>query len=256
MYELSIVIVTVCRDSLLRALASIYVQNFQGMIQVLIGIDCDLYNQEDYLKKTILGSAPKFIKIEWINIGYSTSKRHGGVHSCFFGGSLRTALTFLASSRYVMYLDDDDWLSPTHCSLILDSINGRKWAFSYSIYSDGNLSKGLCVDKIESVGIGKGIYANKFGGFVRPSGLAIDKIQLSHIIHLWSESPYETGDGEDRLIFDKLKEFPNDFGCTNEATIFYTIDPKDGMHKVRLDYITSEVGNIVFGDKNESVRTN
>ncbi len=254
MYDLSIVITTVCRESLLRSLASIFVQDFSGKIQVLIGVDIDLYNNEEHLKKAILSTAPSNISVTWMNLGYSTSCRHGGVHSCFYGGSLRSALTFMANSKHVMYLDDDDWLAPNHCSSIVKAIQNKKWAFSYSIYADGNLGKGLCIDMLESVGINKGIYAKKFGGFVRPSGLVIDKIQLSHIVHLWSQSLNSSGDGEDRLIFEQLKKHSKNFACTQLATVYYAIDPKDSMHATRIEYIEKQIGSFDLTSKYESVR--
>ena len=251
-HDLAIVICTVCRESLLRAVASIYAQTHTGPIQVLIGVDVDQFGHEAQLLEAITQECPSHIQVNWINLGYSTSARHGGVHSCFFGGSLRTSLSFLANAKYVMYLDDDDWLAPTHCADILKAIEGKAWAFAYSVYADGNTSQGICVDGLESVGVGKGIYAERFGGFVRPSGMALDKTQVPQLLHLWSASPFPTGDGEDRLIFDHLRHL--DHGCTGQASVYYALDPKDGAHTTRLQFIASQ-GAVYDGTfKQESVR--
>jgi hypothetical protein len=32
----------------------------------------------------------------------------------------------------------------------------------------------------------------------------------------------------DRLIFDRLRHEPH--GCTGQATVYYALDPKDGLH--------------------------
>ena len=151
-----------------------------------------------------------------------------------------------------MYLDDDDWLTADHCASIMAAIEGKKWAFAYSIYADGNLSKALCVDELESVGIGKGIFAKRFGGFVRPSGMVINKMQTLPIIHLWACSPFPTGDGEDRLIFDQLRKEP--CGCTNKATVYYTLDPRDAMHPQRLAFMRSKGVEFSSTSKIGSVR--
>lgn len=251
-HDISIVICTVCRESLLRAIGSIYAQTHTGPIQVLVGVDVNAFGHEAQLQKAIFQECPAHIQINWINLGYSTSARHGGVHSCYYGGSLRTSLSFLANAKYVMYLDDDDWLAPTHCTDILNAIQGKKWAFSYSIYSDGNTSQGICIDSFESVGVGQGIYAERFGGFVRPSGLTLDKTQIPHLLHLWSSSPFPSGDGEDRLIFDQLRHMEH--GCTENASVYCALDPKDEMHDKRMAFIKAQGINYTCEAKTESSR--
>ena len=250
--DIAIVISTVCRESLLRAVGSIFAQTYTGSIQVLIGVDVDAFGHEIELQKAIFQECPENIQINWINLGYSTSTRHGGVHTCFYGGSLRTSLSFLANSKFVMYLDDDDWLAPEHCTEVLKAIQGKKWAFAYSIYSDGNTNQGICIDAIESVGVNQGIYAERFGGFVRPSGLMLDKTQVPHLLHLWSSSPFPSGDGEDRLIFDNLRHL--DHGSTGKASVYYSLDSKDGMHATRMKFINSQGINYTCETKTESVR--
>lgn len=251
-HDIAVVLTTVCRRSLLRAVRSLFAQKFSGRMQILIGADCDPHGKLDELRTILTAECPAHVSMLWLDIGYSTSRRHGGVHACFFGGSLRSALTLLSDSTIVMYLDDDDWLGEVHCALILKAIAGKKWAFSYSFYADGNTGEGLCVDELESVGVGRGIYAQRLGGFVRPSGLAIDKLQLLHLTHLWSCSPFTTGDGEDRLVFEHLRREPH--GCTGQATVYYALDPKDGLHATRLAFMKSR--GVIFRSetKEESVR--
>jgi glycosyltransferase involved in cell wall biosynthesis len=250
--EISIVIVTIGRQSLLRAVASVFAQQYDGNIQIVIGFDIDAYGQAGNLIKKIMAVCPSNMFVTWINLGYSTSKRHGGVHDCFYGGSLRTALTFLAKSEYVMYLDDDDWLGPSHCEEVMGAIQNKNWAFANSYYADGNLSEPICVDLLESVGVNKGIFKERFGGFVRPSGLLINKIKLSHILHLWSESAYKSGDGEDRLIFARIKNLEH--GFTGKASVYYSLDPKDHYHRVRLEYIKGQGKSFKSDVKLGSVR--
>jgi len=234
-YNLAVVITTVCRLSLIRAVQSVFMQSYTGNIQILIGIDTDDNKNFLIIKQILDEQCPKNINIVWINTGYSTAKKNGGVHNCNFGGSLRSALSMLANSELVMYLDDDDWLHKNHISSIMSVIGDNSWAFSYSIYADGIKGVGICVDELESLGVNKGVFANSHGGFVRPSGLLINKIKLMHILHLWSCSIRIEGNGEDRLIFEKLKTEPH--VCTGIPSVYYTINPKDQMHSIRMEYI-------------------
>ena len=250
--DISIVITTVGRDSILRALSSIFQQRFIGNIQVIIALDMDLYGKYIIYKKVINDTCPSNINLTWIELGYSTSIKHGGIHSCKFGGSLRTIMSFMARSKYVMYLDDDDWLAVDHIKDILNSIENRYWSYAYCYYADGNNDLPLCIDKIESVGVNKGIYKEKFGGFVRPSGMLVNKLLVSEYLYLWADSPYESGDGEDRLIFDKLRYLEH--ACTGNPTVYYSLDPKDANHNLRLNYMKSQGVNFNTDYKQQSVR--
>jgi hypothetical protein len=151
-----------------------------------------------------------------------------------------------------MYLDDDDWLGVSHCEDVMQAVQNKTWAFAYCYYADGNLSEPICVDLLESVGVNRGIFKERYGGFVRPSGLLINKMRLSPILHLWSEAAFQGGDGEDRLIFSRIKDLEH--GCTGHATVFYAIDPKDEFHPVRLEYIKTQGKRFKSDFKLETVR--
>jgi len=234
-HAIAVVLLTTCRASLARAVRSVFRQRLDGRLQLLIGVDQDAQHQLAGLLATLLPECPPHVTVSLINLGYSTSARHGGPHASFYGGSLRSALTLLADSRVVAYLDDDDWYKEDHCASLLRAIDGNKWAYAYSVYADGNSGQELCVDGIESVGVDQGIYAARFGGFVRPSALAIDKLQLLHIVHLWSCAAFAGGDGEDRLVFGQLRREPH--GCTGNATVCCALDPNDALHAQRLQFM-------------------
>ncbi len=254
-HAVAVVIVTTCRASLERALRSVFRQRLEGAggrIQVLVGVDCDPHQRLHGLLASVAPECPPHVTLSVINLGYSTSQRHGGPHASFYGGSLRSALTLLADARVVVYLDDDDWLKEEHCARILSAIEGRKWAFSYSIYADGNTGREWCVDELESVGVGRGLYAQALGGFVRPSGLAIDKLQLLHVVHLWSCAAFASGDGEDRLVFEQLRREPH--GCTGVATVCCALDPNDALHARRVEFMRSRGVEYTGEAKRESSR--
>lgn len=255
-HDLAVVVVSVCRASLIRAVSSIFMQKTSAKIQVLVGIDQDPEDQSRYMEQFLRELCPEHVELLWLSPGYSTSSRHGGPHSCGFGGSLRTVLSFLADAEYVMYLDDDDWLTPSHCQDLLSVIGDKDWAYAYSLYCDGNSAKVLCVDALESVGVDRGVFKTRFGGFVRPSGLMLHKLRLSHILHLWSISPYDQGPGqgagEDRLIFNQLKQHP--YACSEKATVCYALDPRDMMHEARARFMRHQGVEHAWSEKQGSVR--
>jgi len=237
-FDVAVVVPTVLRPHLRDALESVYAQDFAGTIQILIGIDKALGRRE-FLDE-LIAAAPAHMHVTVLDPGYSTSKRHGGVHNCFYGGALRTILSYLANSRYVAYLDDDDWFASDHLSSMLAAIPGNDWAYSQRWYGHPNKFQGLCIDAWESVGPGKGIYKESFGGFVAPSCLMLDKIRCEQLLSLWSVSPFPGGDGEDRLIFDALNKNGFRGAATSNASSYCTLDVNDGNHGNRLQWMREQ----------------
>jgi len=250
---MAVVIATICRTSLLRSVRSVFAQNFEGRIQILIGVDVDPHNRAEGLLQTLQEECPKNISLLWLDVGYSTSIRHGGVHSNYFSGSMKSALVFLADSEVVMILDDDDWLASDHCANIITAIQNKAWAFAYSIYADGIRGEGICVDELESVGVGKGCFSKRFGGYVRPSGLAFRKNELLPMVHLLSCAAFPAGDGEDRLFFSHLAQAPH--ACTGRATVFYSLNVRDEMHERRLAFMRSKGLTVELTHDPESIRS-
>ncbi len=258
----TVVIQTVGRQSLVRAVKSIVNQsilkNGRGArVDVWIGVDIDRFGTLTNVRAEIdamAASIPGFT-VFWLDIGYTTSLRGPGVHNNLFGGSLRTVLTFLAKSRWVAYLDDDDWWHPTHLELLVNAIQGNKWAWSMCWFTDGTTEKTLGVDILESAGPGRGVYAKSFGGFVRPSALMIDKLACMPLLHLWSISPLKTGGGQDRAIFHGLRKMP-EVGATQTPTVYYAMDPNDTNHEIRMKLLKQVNPNLedVKLQRTDSVR--
>ncbi len=234
-FDVSVVIPTIGRETLRRAVESVFAQKFSGTIQILVGVDVDMFGKCPELRDELLAHCPSHIRMTWLDLGYSTSKRHGGVHSCQFGGALRSILTMCAQAEVVAYLDDDDWYDHSHIEAIRQAIDGRRWAYSLCWYADSNSDRSLCVDEIESVGPDRGVF-RKLGGFVRPSALAINKLAVSHVIPSWSQSYLANGDGEDRIVFAQLRREQN-FGATGKPTVCFSLDPRDAMHPVRVEFM-------------------
>jgi len=236
-YDVAVVIPTIGRDTLDRAVRSVYAQAFPGTIQILIGFDgAPVPRSFDAL----LAAAPSNCAVTVFNPGYSTSVRHGGIHASRDGGALRTILSYAAHSRLVAYLDDDNWWAADHLATLTAAAAGRSWAYSLRWYVDLQTATPLCVDRWESIGPNAGCYREQFGGWVDPNCLLIDKVACEPTLRLWSvplpgDQTKLTGD---RHVFsDLLLRGPA--GTTGRATVFYLINPQDVMHPWRLKWIAT-----------------
>lgn len=224
-FSAAVVIQTILRPTLLQAVESVFAQTSCGRIQILLGVD---HAEGDWaLIDRLRAECPDHIALTVIDPGYSTSRRHGSLYSNHYGGSLRTALSYLANSRYVAYLDDDNWWAPQHLSLMLAAIADRSWAFSLRSFVDGRLGDVICRDDWESLGPGRGVYVAGFGGFVDTSCLMVDKLACHEVLPAWCLSRFAHGVGEDRMVFERLKALP--FGATGQYTVFYRTT-LDGVH--------------------------
>ena len=233
-FDVAVVIPTVLRPELARAVRSVFSQSFGGRIQILIGIDTPA--GDPALLQSLGRECPATMHLSVLDPGYSTSARHGGLYPNRFSGGLRTVLTYLANSRLVAYLDDDNWWAPDHLASLVRTIEGVDWAFSKRLFVEAATDEPICVDQWESVGPDAGLFQEKFGGFVDPSSLMIDKIACHDLPPLWSLAAFEDGSGEDRLVFKALKEHFTG-RPTNQATSYYVIRPEDPMHPARLHMI-------------------
>jgi hypothetical protein len=189
----------------------------------------DVHQGDTALLDQIQAECPSHVTLTIVDPGYSTSIRHGGLYANAYGGSIRTVLSYLANSPYLAYLDDNDWWGANHLSLLKLAIADKEWAWSgrWLVHSQTNWP--ICRDEWDSVGPGKGINTDRFGGFVQPSGLMINGQACQYLLPLWSMAAFADGGGEDRLIFDQLNKNHKGAG-TGQFTSFCTLSPDSLEH--------------------------
>ena len=253
-FDVAVVITTLVRDTLARAVESIYSQDFDGSLQILIGIDdpnADLRQLEE-----LVGKCPSHMAVSVVNPGYSSFVLNGGLYPGY-GGVLPTVLSYLANARYVAYLDDDNWWGPSHISDLNKAIANHDWAFALRWFFDPDTLEILCIDDWESVGPGGGIFAkghfkgqHYYDGFVDPSVLMIDKLACESALQRWTTPTQPNGAGTDRSLFGHLKKF-NSFNCTYKASSYYELDPNDPIHPDRSRRIERARKRQVFGEPSE-----
>src|SRR5262249_37574001 len=154
-------------------------------------------------------------------------RRYGGLHAARDGGSLRTVLSYLANSRDVADLDDDNWGSEDHLSTMYSVLSaGAEGAYALRWVVPPGSREPTCLDEWESVGPRAGF----FGGWVDPNCLAIDKIACEAVLRWWSipaPNSVKCMDA-DRNVFHMLStEYRG--APTNRHSVFYNMTETDAM---------------------------
>jgi hypothetical protein len=237
-FDVAVVMPTIGRESIFAAITSVYAQENVGSIQLLIGVD--IFTGNFTRLQELLNSAPSHVTPCLFYPGYSTSVRHGGMHPARDGGSLRTVLSYLANARYIAYLDDDNWWAAHHLSTMLTAVVNKDWAFALRWFVHPESLQAVCIDDWESIGPGRGFFLEKFGGWVDPNCLIIDKSSCEAVLRWWG-IPLN-GDQQamsaDRHVFDWLQKKSTP-GETRLASVFYAMQPSDEIHPYRLERMGS-----------------
>lgn len=228
-FSASVVMVTVARDTFAQALRSVFAQDFAGRIQVLVGVDRWIGDRESVAQ--LARQSPSTVAVTMLDLGYSTSKRNGGLYPSHYGGALKTILSYAANSRYVAYLDDDNWYAPTHVASMLAAAAGKAWAFSLRHFVDARSGDLLCPDTWESMGPDRGVYAQAQGGFVDTNCFFLDTLACQDVFCEWAMTRFEGGTGGDRQVLTKLRGRP--FGTNGAHSVFYRTRLK-GLHPYLL----------------------
>jgi hypothetical protein len=220
--DVAVVMVTVLRPCVAAALESIYRQQYSGSIQILIGIDTRTAPVEPLLET--LRARPPHVEALVLDPGYSTAERHGGLYGASDGGALRTTLSYLANSRRLAYLDDDNQWMPNHLAALTGALEGFDWAWTLRTFVDERDNRELCVDIWDSTGPGRGLRQASLGGFVDVNCLMFDKLRAPEVPPLWTSPLHQWRATADRRVFVRLREH-HACGWTGISTVRYTIRP-------------------------------
>ena len=216
-FDAGIVMATVVRETFPQALRSVFAQAFAGRIHVLVGIDRWIGDRA--MVEQLAAQSPSHVALTTLDLGYSTSQRNGGIYPSHYGGALKTILSYAANSRYVAYLDDDNWYAPDHVATMLRAIAGKPWAFSLRHFVDAETGTPLCPDTWESLGPHRGVYAKAQGGFVDTNCYLIDALVCADVFPEWAMTRFAGGTGGDRQVLERLRNRP--WGTNDAHTVYY-----------------------------------
>ncbi len=230
---------TLPRASLAVAVRSIFRQDFPGTIQILIGVDGvdDISADLGMLR----AETPERMRVDVLQLGYPTSHWRGGIYANRHAGGLPVLLAYAAAARYVAFLDDDNWAAPDHLTALRDAAEGFDWAFTRRWFTDAASGTVFGEDRWESIGPGRGIFAEKAGGWVDLNCLMFDKLACHFDIPVLAMAKFKDEAGEDRLFFDRLRD-GHSIGWTGKPTLYYTIRADDPMHHYRCQWIPAIAG--------------
>jgi hypothetical protein len=239
-FDFTVVMPTTLRSTIRDAIESVFAQDLRGRVQLLIGVDAPRGDLR--LVEQVCRNVPPQHAVQLLYPGYSTSRRHGGAHPAWDGGALRTILSYLANSRYVAYLDDDNWYAENHLSSQYAALQGHDWAYSLRWFVHPASRRPICVDRWEAVGpVPQGTAVDP-AGWVDPNCLAIDKLACEAVLRWWGIPQRNNTHAmdADRNVYRVLRTEFHGRG-TNEATVFYTMTESDRFrHPFRLEMIGAE----------------
>lgn len=232
-FDFAVVMSTILRPSIADALRSIFAQDFAGTVQTLVGVDVP--RGDISLVEKVCEKCPAHHTVLLFDPGYSTSTRHGGLHPSWDGGVLRTMLSYLAGSRRVAYLDDDNWWAPNHLTTLCAALEGHEWAWSMRWYVHRTSRRIICKDAWESVGPNAGTQP---GGWVDTNCLAIDKLACEAVLRWWSIPLHNstTATDADKRVFHILKNQFRGRG-TSQYTTYYALNEADADNDKRIERI-------------------
>ncbi len=219
-FDAAVVVPTVLRPELERAVTSVYEQLFAGRIQVLVGVDRP--DGDRAVLEALERARPDYCALTVVDLGYSTARLNGGLYTATDGGVLRAILSLAANSRHVTYLDDDNWWEPDHLASLRDAIGDRAWAYSLRVLVDEETLEPVCVDRWHSVGPDRGTFKEELGGFCDPNTLMIDKLRCHDGLTLWCQAAKGVRTDADRRFFGYLSTTFDGTG-TGRATVNYLI---------------------------------
>jgi glycosyltransferase involved in cell wall biosynthesis len=156
----------------------------------------------------------------------------------FYGHRVYAAFTHLINSDYVLYLDQDNWLSNSHVQSCVDTIEKRNLDWCYSlrqIHDKGG--KFVCFDDCESLG--------KWQTYHGVNHIDTNCYCIKTEVATKIASAWHGGWGQDRVWLGTIAQYFPKWDCTNEYTVHYRTD--GGKGSVTTDFFIN--GNDVMYKK-------
>ena len=151
MTDVTILTATTGRQSLFKCMESVGNQTCSEKIQHLIMIDgpenaTEAYSHIHDIVDSKVNTESNH-EIDIIDIPYSVGRDRYNGHLMYAAG------TFLARGQYIMYLDDDNTIAPTHIQDCITDIKSGDYGWAYTLRNivdqRGNF---ICKDDCESIG--------------------------------------------------------------------------------------------------------
>jgi len=157
----------------------------------------------------------------------------------FYGHRVYAAFTHLIDTKYVLYLDQDNWFDANHVKTCVDTIEKNNLDWSYSLRAITNKEGvNIAFDNCESLGkwpVFSGDYHH-----IDTNCYCIKTEVAIRIAQVW-----HGGWGQDRVWFQVLANNFNKFDTTGKYTVNYRVAGNEGS--VKKEFF--EYGNEIMKQK-------
>ena len=142
------------------------------------------------------------------------------------GHRMYAAGTYLSEGEYLMFLDDDNYLEPSHVEDCVNTMEDHDWVFSFRNIVDKD-RKFICKDDCESLGLWPSVL-NEQDYFVDVNCFFWSRQTALLVSPIWYRKFREPGVVEiDRALMQGLRQAAPRYKATKKYTVNYTVGNTD-----------------------------
>lgn len=228
-YSATVIIATTGSNELKIAIDSVLNQTHPTKCYVVC--DGNIYkNNVDNVLKTYNNDDIKKIDVCYLPINVGANG--------FYGHRVYAAFSHLINTKYVMFLDQDNFLEKDHIRYCIETIekNDLDWCYSLRNICKKN-GVFFCKDNCESLG--------KWKTYHNLNHVDTNTYFLKTKIAIQFGNNFHGGWGQDRILYKILSEHCPKFDCTKKFTINYRVG--GNTNSVNLDFFIN--GNKIMYEK-------
>lgn len=206
----TVIIPTTGSTEVKKAIESVLNQDIETQCYVI----CD--GKEHYGKVKVITdnfAGNSFLKTSYLPINVGANG--------FYGHRIYAAFTHLIDTQYVLYLDQDCWFEEDHVRTCIETIEKDSLDWSYSlrriVNKDGQY---VCNDDCESLG--------KWPTYHNINHIDTNSYCLKTDIAVKMSSAWHGGWGQDRVVYQTLKQYFPRYHCSGQYTVNYRVDGNPG----------------------------
>jgi glycosyltransferase involved in cell wall biosynthesis len=206
-----VIIPTTGADTLIQTIESVAKQTYNNVTAHIV-VDGKQFASK--VRKMLLGKGFQVpIRVEYLdeNVGA------GG----FYGHRIYAAYSHLVNEDYVFFLDQDNWFEPNHVETMIAKLELTKSDWVYSLRNicdkEGNF---ICQDNCESLG--------KWEAWTNCYHIDTNCYCFTNKVAVTIAGAWHGGWGQDRVVFQALKQYFPNFACSGNYSVNYRLDGNTG----------------------------
>ena len=197
---------TTGKNTLNDAIKSVSDQSYKNIVHLIV-VDCEKYKKKT--KKIIKQYSSKNIKT--MNLPFNTGK------DGFNGHRIYAAVSYLVNTKYIIFLDEDNWFDTNHVKSMVDFLENKNldWAYSLrKIYQENKVF--VANDNCESIGSYRPY--SKMPYLVDTNCYIFKRLTIIKTTQFWYHPK-----GVDRYFFEKISKLFPKFACSGKFTVNYRL---------------------------------